>query len=180
MSKLRLLTLVLAAVTSITFVSCANKNTKAEETAEEAIIAAEDTERDADAEVTDESLSDEANIRDTFAFLKDGKLQNVPFNYDKYELSEEARSIIRDNAMFLNANKNLTIVVEGYCDNRGTTEYNLSLGQKRANAVRDYYLRLGVNPSKIGTISYGLERPLCNEDSEACWKLNRRAETKVK
>ena len=87
---------------------------------------------------------------------------------------------MRDNAGILNSNKEWTIVVEGYCDNRGTAEYNLSLGQKRANSVRDYYLRLGVKPDKIGTISYGVENPVCTDDTEECWKQNRRAETKVK
>ena len=72
------------------------------------------------------------------------------------------------------------MLVEGHCDNRGTTEYNLSLGQKRAKEVRDYYVRLGVSENSIGTISYGEENPACEEETEECWMKNRRSETKVR
>jgi len=71
-------------------------------------------------------------------------------------------------------------LVEGHCDSRGTMGYNLALGQKRAKEVRDYYTRLGVPGSSIGTISYGEEKPSCEDETEECWGKNRKADTKVK
>ena len=83
-------------------------------------------------------------------------------------------------ADFMKAFPDAKVKIEGHCDERGTVEYNLALGQKRAKAVRDYYVRLGVPESAMGTISYGEEKPVCNEATDACWLQNRRAETKVK
>ncbi|MDA8244291.1 MAG: OmpA family protein [Elusimicrobia bacterium] len=107
-------------------------------------------------------------------------LKTVNFDFDKYELSEAARNTLQANAALLKARKDWKVLVEGYCDDRGTVEYNLALGQKRAKTVRDYYARLGVPESSMGTISYGEEKPVCGEATEACWLMNRRAETKVK
>lgn len=182
MKKLNLLALTAAIMTAFTITACSGKNAKTDGTAANAQAEVASAEQDAAAEVEDEDFEEgaEADIRDTKAFAPESRLKAIPFGYDKYALTDEARAIMRDNAGILNSNKEWTIVVEGYCDNRGTTEYNLSLGQKRANSVRDYYLRLGIKPDKIGTISYGVENPVCTEDTEECWKQNRRAETKVK
>lgn len=107
-------------------------------------------------------------------------IKTVTFDYDRYELSEESRAALQANAVLLKARKDWTILVEGHCDDRGTIEYNLALGQKRAKSVRDYYVRLGVPDSSMGTISYGEEKPVCTEQTDECWLQNRRAETKVK
>ncbi|HUT85833.1 MAG TPA: OmpA family protein, partial [Elusimicrobiales bacterium] len=72
------------------------------------------------------------------------------------------------------------LLIEGHCDERGTIEYNIALGQKRANTVRTYYIRMGMPASSITTISYGKEKPLCYESSESCWTENRRTETKLR
>ena len=158
-----------------------SKNIKGDNSSSATLAGTSTTEQDQETEVSDENLPDnEIDIRDINSFVSDINIKPVPFNYDKYDLSEEARSIIRANAAVLNSTKRWNIIVEGYCDNRGTTEYNISLGQKRANAVRDYYVMLGVKASRIGTISYGTEKPLCYEETEDCWQMNRRAETKVK
>jgi len=107
-------------------------------------------------------------------------LQSVYFDFDGYGLSEELRKTLRRNAETLKAHKEWLAVVEGHCDSRGTTEYNLALGQKRAREVRAYYTRLGVPESSIGSISYGEEKPFCLEETDSCWAGNRRADTKVK
>ncbi|OGR76126.1 MAG: hypothetical protein A2X32_02535 [Elusimicrobia bacterium GWC2_64_44] len=107
-------------------------------------------------------------------------IKTVTFDYDRYELSEESRATLQANAVLLKARKDWTVLVEGHCDDRGTIEYNLALGQKRAKSVRDYYVRLGVPEGVMGTISYGEEKPLCSEQTDDCWLSNRRAETKVK
>jgi len=167
---------------SVIGLSACHKNIKTETPAAETQTAQTDTQKEQPIEVTEGEIQQpaEADIRGSSEFYASEKLKPVPFKYDKYELSEDARTVIMDNAGFLNSNKDLKIMVEGYCDERGTTEYNLALGQKRAKSVRDYYIRLGVNPESVGTISYGEEKPLCQEQTEECWTKNRRAETKVK
>lgn len=105
-------------------------------------------------------------------------LETVNFDFDKYELSQEAKELLSKNAKKIIENA-YTINIEGHCDERGTQQYNLSLGQKRANVVRDYYIMLGVNPNKIETVSFGEEKPLCSEQTEECWAKNRRAETRI-
>ena len=182
MKKLNLLALAALLAASVSAAAC-TKNVKGDSDSDSKTgIAASSADKDSDIEVSDENIPDsqETDIRDINSFVSEKALRPVPFNYDKYDLSDEAREIIKENAAIINANKQWKLVVEGYCDNRGTTEYNLSLGQKRANSVRDYYVRLGVKSSNIGTISYGIENPLCYENTEECWEMNRRAETKVK
>ena len=117
---------------------------------------------------------EEGNVRRNII----GKLKTVYFDFDKYDLTPQAKETLSENAKIIIEN-NLNVIIEGHCDERGTNQYNLSLGQKRANAVRDYYMRLGVNPKNLATISYGEEMPVCFEKNEKCWSLNRRAETKV-
>jgi peptidoglycan-associated lipoprotein len=104
-----------------------------------------------------------------------GPLQDVHFGYDSYELSDNARELLRINADWLRENPDAKVEVEGHTDSRGTVEYNLALGAKRATAARDYLVSLGISASRITTISYGKELPLCQEESESCWAENRRA-----
>jgi peptidoglycan-associated lipoprotein len=103
-------------------------------------------------------------------------LQNVYFEFDRYELTPEALQTLADNARVLKAYPDAQIIIEGHCDERGTVEYNLALGDKRAKAAKDYLISLGVNPPQISTISYGKERPLDTRHSEEGWARNRRAE----
>jgi|YNPMSStandDraft_1061717.scaffolds.fasta_scaffold00142_3 peptidoglycan-associated lipoprotein len=116
----------------------------------------------------------EANVRQE----REISLETVYFDFDKYDLSNEAKEKLSANAKKIIENK-YSVTIEGHCDERGTNHYNLSLGQKRANVVKDYYIRLGVPENKIATISYGEEKPVCFEHNEKCWSKNRRAETKV-
>ncbi len=98
----------------------------------------------------------------------------VNFDLDKYELRADAQAVLRAQAAWLNQNPSRTVTVEGHCDERGTREYNLALGDRRANAAKEYLVSLGVAESRLKTISYGKERPLCVESSESCWSQNRR------
>lgn len=104
----------------------------------------------------------------------DGELQDIHFDYDASELSPPARATLQANAGWLHSNPTAKVEIEGHCDNRGTVEYNLALGAERARAAYDYLVSLGIAPERIATISYGEEAPLCAEDSEACWRQNRR------
>jgi len=106
-------------------------------------------------------------------------LRTVNFAFDSSDLSEEMMAILRENANWLQANRDVRVVVEGHTDERGTIEYNLALGQRRATRVRDYYVQLGVAAGRIATISYGKEMPIDMRQNEAGWARNRRAETKV-
>jgi peptidoglycan-associated lipoprotein len=108
-----------------------------------------------------------------------GPLQDVHFDYDRYDLSEEARATLQSNAEWLKANAAAKVEVEGHCDDRGTVEYNLALGAKRAKAVKDYLVTLGIASDRLSTISYGEELPLCREENESCWARNRRAHAVV-
>lgn len=103
-------------------------------------------------------------------------LQTVYFEFDRYDLTPEALQTLADNARVLKAHPEARIVIEGHCDERGTVEYNLALGDKRAKAAKDYLLSLGVTASQVSTISYGKERPIDTNHSEEAWSRNRRAE----
>jgi len=103
-------------------------------------------------------------------------LQNVYFEFDRYDLTPEALQTLADNTRVLKAHPEARVVVEGHCDERGTVEYNLALGDKRAKAARDYMISLGVDPGQVLTISYGKERPLDPSQTENAWARNRRAE----
>jgi len=103
-------------------------------------------------------------------------LLNVYFEFDRYDLTADALQKLADNATVLKAYPEVGIIIEGHCDERGTVEYNLALGDKRAKSAKDYLVSLGVNPSQVSTISYGKERPLDTRQTEEAWSKNRRAE----
>lgn len=103
-------------------------------------------------------------------------LQTVNFDYDKYDLTSVSMDILSINAKGLREHPEAQVLIEGHCDERGTVEYNLALGDKRAKAVKDYLVTLGIDTSRISTITYGKERPLDTSQNEAAWAKNRRAE----
>jgi peptidoglycan-associated lipoprotein len=104
-----------------------------------------------------------------------GYLEDVFFDTDQYELTPEARGALAKNSSWLLQYPTVLILVEGHCDERNTREYNLALGDRRANAVRDYLMALGVGGDRIRTISYGEERPFALGNGEEAWRLNRRS-----
>ena len=103
----------------------------------------------------------------------------IHFATDQYDIDPEARTILDSQAQWLAKYPNVRITVEGHCDERGTREYNLALGDRRANAAKNYLAAHGVDPSRINTISYGKERPIALGSDEAAWAQNRRAVTVV-
>ena len=111
--------------------------------------------------VTDEDLFSQ-NIKDVY------------FDYDKADVRGDQQGSVQADSSFLGQHTNMNVLIEGHCDERGSTEYNLALGDRRASAVKDALVAAGVNGSRIKTISYGKEKPFCSESNEACWQQNRR------
>jgi len=108
-----------------------------------------------------------------------GVLRTIYFAYDSSELTDLARQSLRANGEWLKAHPEFGVVIEGHCDERGTIEYNLELGQRRASSVRDYLVTLGVARPRVRAVSYGEERPVGSGNDEAAWSRNRRAEFKA-
>src|SRR6266851_4618074 len=103
-----------------------------------------------------------------------GPLKDIHFGYNDYTIQPQDNDILRANADWLQQNRKTAVQVEGHCDERGSEEYNIALGAKRAQAAKDYLQTLGINAERISTISYGKELPLCTDQTEDCWSQNRR------
>jgi peptidoglycan-associated lipoprotein len=106
-------------------------------------------------------------------------LKNVYFGFDRSDLTEASMKILKENIVYLTNNPSIKIVLEGHTDNRGTSEYNLSLGQRRAIKVKEYCTKLGISSNRIATVSYGKEKPAEIGDNESAWSKNRRVEVKT-
>jgi peptidoglycan-associated lipoprotein len=103
----------------------------------------------------------------------------VHFALDKYNIDASDQGLLNRQAQWLNRYPSVRVTIEGNCDERGTREYNLALGARRANAVKEYLVSQGVSADRVDTISYGKERPICTESNESCWAQNRRAVTAI-
>ena len=103
----------------------------------------------------------------------------VFFGYDSSDLDSDALELLQDQVAWLKQNSDVTVTIEGHCDERGTREYNLALGEKRAQAVKNYLIGLGINPDRVSTISYGKERPAVVGSNDGAWAQNRRSVTLV-
>jgi peptidoglycan-associated lipoprotein len=101
----------------------------------------------------------------------------VYFDLDRYDVRAEGMATLQRQAQFLSENPQIMLRIEGHCDERGTREYNLALGDRRANAVREALVSLGVDRGRLSTISYGKDRPECSESDESCWQRNRRGQS---
>jgi peptidoglycan-associated lipoprotein len=134
--------------------------------------------REAEREWESEPIAQPEPTRDELAdqINRTGVLGTIFFAYDSSELSDTALRTLRGNAEQLKANAQIDVVVEGHCDERGTIEYNLALGERRASSVRDYLTSLGVARNRIRVITYGEERPVDPGHTEAAWSKNRRAQ----
>ena len=103
----------------------------------------------------------------------------VHFALDQYAVEDSDKSTLQKQATWLGRYPQVRVTVEGHADERGTREYNLALGARRANAVKEYLVSLGVSTARVDTVSYGKERPICTESAESCWSQNRRGVTVV-
>lgn len=101
-------------------------------------------------------------------------LRDVFFGYDSWTISEDGRQALSRDVEWMRSNPNAQVKIEGHCDERGTSAYNLVLGEKRAKAVRNYLVELGIGANRLSVVSYGKERPACNERAESCYQQNRR------
>lgn len=102
-------------------------------------------------------------------------LKEIYFDYDRFDLRGDARDTLKSHADWLKSNPSARVEIEGHTDDRGTNEYNLALGAKRAQSAKDYLVTLGIPGNRLSTISYGEELPACKEAADACWQKNRRA-----
>ncbi|MEJ2470585.1 MAG: peptidoglycan-associated lipoprotein Pal [Desulfuromonadales bacterium] len=106
-------------------------------------------------------------------------MKTIYFDFDQFTLSDQARATLADNAEYLKANAGTQVVIEGHCDERGSDEYNLALGESRALAAKSYLVSLGIDPQRLSVISYGEEKPAVLGSTESAWAMNRRAEFKA-
>jgi peptidoglycan-associated lipoprotein len=113
-------------------------------------------------------------------FVESAALRDVYFDFDRYDVRAGDKGTLDENAKWLKSNQSALLLIEGHADERGTNEYNLALGERRAKATRDYLVSVGVDAGRITVISYGEERPTCTEKAEGCWAKNRRAHFLVK
>jgi peptidoglycan-associated lipoprotein len=111
--------------------------------------------------------------------LESKLLKDITFDFDKYDIRPQESSILKGNAALLAKYPNMKIQIEGHCDERGTIEYNLALGERRANSCKNYLISLGISKDRISTISYGKERPMDPGHTEEAWTKNRRAHTVI-
>jgi peptidoglycan-associated lipoprotein len=125
--------------------------------------------------VTEPAVSMTGQGASNAAAVVAARLQDIHFDFDRSVVRDGDKPKLLANASLLKANPGLSFSIEGHCDNRGTTAYNLALGERRAVATRRYLVALGVSPSQLSTVSYGEERGVCNDEREACWSQNRRS-----
>ncbi len=116
---------------------------------------------------------------ETMEALKESQFKTVFFDFDKFNLRPDAKTALDHNYALLKEHADVIIKIEGHCDERGTVEYNLSLGEKRARAAQDYLVGLGIKPNRITVISYGKERPVDPRHNEEAWDKNRRDEFRI-
>jgi len=121
-------------------------------------------------------IKEDVTEKEDYFELKPPALRTIYFEFDESRLTENGRAVLAENARWLMENKSDIVRIEGHCDERGTVEYNLALGQRRAVAVRDYLVNLGVSRNRMLVLSFGKERPVSFGNNEKAWGQNRRAE----
>lgn len=178
MSRKWMIWVVVPAV-AITLLGCPKKRpvTQPEEIQVDTEEVAEPVDYDREPPVTDPVEPGlPRDVEELNRYLRDrGLIGDVYFDFDRSELRSESREQLARNAEWLRANTGYSVSIEGHCDERGTNEYNLALGDRRASSARDYLVSLGIDAGRMTTVSYGEERPVCTESSESCWQRNRRA-----
>ena len=177
---------ILSAILALATTSCTHKQVKQQQITPPPVAKEAEAPVVAKSTVASESLPTPASAELTEASLRGAEFANaeglevVHFDYDSAALKDAALSSLKKNAQYLKDHPDMEVQVAGFCDQRGTIEYNLALGQKRAKEVREYYIRLGVPAKSMATISYGKEKLVCSDSNEDCWSKNRRAETQLR
>jgi peptidoglycan-associated lipoprotein len=172
MKKTSILLLIFMFAVGLFLMGCPPKKvaTEVETPGEEAAVQPEAVEEKGEIQVAKEEIkAEEVTRRGATPPFGD-----VRFDFDKYNIKDDYRSVLMDVSDWM-LGTNSSILVEGHCDERGTNEYNLALGDRRASSVKNFLAASGISPSKIETISFGEEKPLCNQADEPCWARNRRA-----
>jgi peptidoglycan-associated lipoprotein len=147
----------------------------AEEEAEARRLAAEEEARAAQKALEERRLREQARERKELAERERFVNEDIRFEFDKSTLLPEAKEILGGKAEWLGAHPDVSVIIEGHCDDRGTNEYNMALGDRRAGSARSFLVDMGVAPGRLTTISYGEERPLDPQHNEEAWAKNRRA-----
>jgi peptidoglycan-associated lipoprotein len=172
----RILISSLIVVAFFGFFGCAKKDQVPPGPEEVEVVPGEETVGGPGGPVTGEmepGLAEESLRAEARAELQ-GQLQDIYFDFDKYNIRSEGRLILKENYAVLQGVPGVEVLIEGHCDERGTVEYNLALGQRRANATRDFLVSLGMDSPQLSTVSYGEERPQDPRHNEEAWAKNRR------
>ncbi len=176
------LVVVLAISGLLVMVSCAGKTVKtttpeqSEEAVTEEEVESEDLAAEEAARIAEERLQQEEAARLEAQEARDMFVsEDIYFDYNESSLKSEAQEVLQRKAVWMNNNPETTVIIEGHCDERGTTEYNLALGDRRANATKGFLADLGIDASRVRTISYGEEMPAAPGHDETAWAKNRRA-----
>ncbi len=183
MTKKSLIITILILCFGLIMIGCPKKTTVKEEPSikkEEAAKAEPERAKETKAkEQFEKSLVAEKTPGIAGEVFESSLLKDIHFDFDRYNLRPGDASILRENAALLKKYLNVKVQIEGHCDERGTVEYNLALGERRANSAKDYLVSLGISQARISTISYGKEKPLDPGHNEDAWAKNRRAHTVV-
>jgi len=161
--------ILIYAVSLVLAMGCAKKVNTTEQAAQQP-----QSETPAPPPIAQPKAQPEAPVPHPKAVPPTAKLDDVFFKFDKALLSPDSLRILNEDARWIKDHPGTRITVEGHCDERGTAEYNLALGDRRARAIKRYLESVGLGPERIKTISYGQERPFCREHTERCWQENRR------
>ena len=189
-SRAWILGALLLAMLLVLSVSCAKKKVTMEtETMEEAAVAEGVESQQAAEDAAARRAAEDARMREQAAeaamMSEEARRRafegdSIHFDFDKYVLTPKSMMILDEKAMYLRENPEVRVLIEGHCDERGTNEYNLALGDRRANSAKSYLIKSGVSEGRITTISYGEEQPMCMQHAESCWWRNRRAQFQVR
>jgi peptidoglycan-associated lipoprotein len=126
-------------------------------------------------EVASIESKDISKISPKYKAETEGMFEDILFDYDKYNINDEYKPVLQSISSWMMKNSSAKLLIEGHCDERGTNEYNLALGDRRAKATKDFLRSIGVSSARMDIISYGEEKPLCSDQNEGCWSKNRRA-----
>jgi peptidoglycan-associated lipoprotein len=176
MKKLFIVFLLIFAVSCTkTYTRPSEEEVKPAEEIKEEVMKVEEEAPEEIAYTGEEVISERDLSPEEVAEMAKTVFSDIYFDYDKYSILPESRPMLDQVASFMGENSEYNVVIEGHCDERGTNDYNLALGERRAKSTKNYLVSLGVPSAKVSTVTFGEEKPLCTVPSETCWQSNRRA-----